>query len=166
MAIPAKADDPSLRLRLSVLPHRYAVCRLSATSSVPTWAQTMSAQIISAQTGLPGDALLSLTRTPDEVSIVCPQSLLPPAAESNSAKLADDKPANAPVRVERDWRCLRVAGPLDFALVGVLARLTNSLAAAGISLFALSTYDTDYLLVKADNLTDAVEALSAVAQVD
>ncbi len=59
-----------------------------------------------------------------------------------------------------------MAGPLDFALIGVLAGLATTLAAADISLFALSTYDTDYLLVKADDLTDAVEALSAVAQVD
>ncbi len=96
MAIPASADDPSLRLLLKVLPHRYAICRLSATSNVPTWAQ-----IAGAQPSLPGDALLSITRTPDELSIVCPQSLLPPAAESNNAKLADDEPANALFRVER-----------------------------------------------------------------
>ncbi len=146
MAIPASEGDPSPRLCLSVLPHRYAICRLSSASSLPAWAQL----------GVPGDALLSITRTPDELSIVCPQSLLPLAAE----------PASASFRAERDWRCLRVAGPLDFALVGVLARLATALAAAGIPLFALSTYDTDYLLVKAEKLPAAVEALSTMAQVD
>jgi hypothetical protein len=60
---------------------------------------------------------------------------------------------------ERGWRALEVAGPLDFSLVGILAALTSSLAAANISLFAISTFDTDYLLVKADTLESAIMAL-------
>ena len=69
-----------------------------------------------------------------------------------------DVPAN--VKVEPKWRCLKVKGPLDFALTGILASLANPLARAGISIFAVSTFDTDYLLVKEGDLERAAEALS------
>jgi len=116
------------QLSLSVLPNLYAICRLPAEADPPHWAQA--------------GEIVSLTRTPDELSIVCPQEEVPPG-----------------VKCERDWRCLKVEGPLDFALTGILASLTGALAEAGISLFALSTFDTDYVLVKAANLEKAVEAL-------
>ncbi len=61
---------------------------------------------------------------------------------------------------DRDWRALKVEGPLDLSLVGILASLTAPLAKAGVSIFAVSTYDTDYLLVKQDRLEVAVRALS------
>ncbi len=83
----------------------------------------------------------SITRTADEVSIVCPLGRVP-----------DD------VRRESGWRCLKVEGPLDFALTGILASLAVPLAQAGISIFAISTYDTDYLLVK--DLDGAVATLT------
>lgn len=89
-----------------------------------------------------GGELNSVTRTGSELSIVCP---------------ADRVPAG--VVAERDWCCLAVAGPLDFSAVGILAALTGALADAGVSLFALSTYDTDYLLVRRASLETAVEAL-------
>ena len=75
----------------------------------------------------------AVTRTDEELSVVCEQHLVP-----------------ADVVCQRDWCCLKVTGPLDFALTGILARLTAPLADAGIPIFAISTYDTDYLLVKAD----------------
>jgi hypothetical protein len=87
-------------------------------------------------------AFASITRAADELSIVCLQELVPEG-----------------VRCERGWRCLRVAGPLDFVLVGILASLAATLAAARISLFAVSTFDTDYLLVRADDLDGACSAL-------
>ena len=62
--------------------------------------------------------------------------------------------------VERGWRCLKVEGPLDFALTGILADLAGVLASAGISIFAISTFDTDYLLVKEETLDGAVETLT------
>ena len=62
---------------------------------------------------------------------------------------------------EGDWRCLRVLGPLDLSLVGVLSALSGTLAAAGISLFAISTYQTDYLLVRQTDLPAAVASLTA-----
>ena len=61
---------------------------------------------------------------------------------------------------ERGWRCLKVQGPLDFGLTGVLASLTVPLAGAGIPIFAISTYDTDYFLVHDADLSRAIEALS------
>jgi hypothetical protein len=88
---------------------------------------------------------VSITRTPAELSIVCSQ---------------DAVPKNA--KCEFDWRCLQVIGPLDFSLVGVIASLTDTLAAANISLFVISTFDTDYLLVKRADVRAAVESLNAV----
>jgi hypothetical protein len=84
----------------------------------------------------------SITRTEAELSIVCPQEHIP-----------------LDIRCERDWRCLRVAGTLPFGAVGILAALTTPLAEAGLSVFAVSTFDTDYLLVKANDLARAVESL-------
>jgi len=86
----------------------------------------------------------SLTRTADELSIVLPEEAASPAW-----------------RIEPGWRVLKVRGPLDFGLVGVLAQLTGALAGAGVSLFALSTFDTDYLLVRESDLVRATEALTA-----
>jgi len=66
-------------------------------------------------------------------------------------------PAN--ILCEKGWRCLRVEGPLDFSLTGILASLAAPLSAAGISIFAISTYDTDYLLVKEEQLGSAINTL-------
>ena len=86
----------------------------------------------------------ALVRTPDETSLVC---------------RADRVPTG--VRAERGWRALRVSGPLDFALTGVLLSLLAPLAAAGVAVFAVSTFDTDYVLVKEAVLADAIAALEA-----
>ena len=63
------------------------------------------------------------------------------------------------MKAEDGWRTLKIAGPLDFSLVGVLAEASGILAAAKVSIFAVSTFDTDYLLVKAGRLDDARAAL-------
>ena len=89
----------------------------------------------------PGD-LLSATWTRDELSIVMEERYVPPEAVS-----------------ERGWRALMVQGPLDFAQVGILAAVTTALADAGVSIFALSTYNTDYVMVREAQLDRAVEAL-------
>jgi hypothetical protein len=86
--------------------------------------------------------LASVTRTQTELSILCLDSAVPDG-----------------VTAQRGWRGLRVVGPLDFALVGVLAALVVPLAEAGVSLFAFSTFDTDYILVRAADLDRAVSAL-------
>lgn len=84
----------------------------------------------------------SVTRTPGELSIVCEQEVVPPEVQS-----------------ETGWRCLMVEGPLAFTEVGILASLTAPLAASGISVFAISTYDTDFLLVKEASLEPALSSL-------
>ena len=91
------------------------------------------------------DGFFSITRAGEELSVVCREALVPEG-----------------IRAERSWRALRVAGVLDLSQVGVLASLASPLAEAGVSLFALSTFDTDYLLVQEQDLGRAVEALVAV----
>ena len=116
------------KLALLTLPERFAVCKLEANAAVPSWATSGS--------------LVSITRTADELSVVCPQAVIPEG-----------------VTCERDWCCVRVAGRMDFAMIGVVASLVNPLADSGISVFVLSTFDTDYLLVKGDDWDRAVDAL-------
>lgn len=89
-----------------------------------------------------GGAFWSVSRTPAELSIVCQESLIPSG-----------------VKAETGFSCLKVLGPLEFSTVGVLASLTTALAAAGISLLAISTFDTDYFLVRQTDLPDAIDAL-------
>jgi hypothetical protein len=84
-----------------------------------------------------------VTRTSEELSIVCPESSVPPG-----------------VRGERGWRALRVEGSLDFDEVGILASLAAPLAEAGVSVFVISTYGTDYVLVRDDQLESARAALT------
>jgi uncharacterized protein len=86
--------------------------------------------------------LWSATRTAAELSLVLPEEEAPPEA-----------------RTERGWRALQVAGPLDFGLTGILASLAAPLAEVDVSIFAISTYDTDYLLVRDGDLERAKEAL-------
>jgi hypothetical protein len=86
----------------------------------------------------------SVTRTADELSVVC---------------AAAGVPSN--VRAERGWRCLQVVGNLDFSLTGVLASIAAPLAAAELSIFAISTYDTDYVLVRERDLAEAIGCLKA-----
>ena len=123
-----------MSLRLSILPGRLAVCRLAPSEAAPAWAA--------------GADFFSITRTPEELSVVCLEAQVPDG-----------------VRAEKGWRGLRVEGPLDFALIGILAGLAGALAQAGISLFALSTFDTDYLLVREPDLPEAVKALERAGYV-
>jgi hypothetical protein len=116
-------------LKLNVLASRLAVCRLPPDEPIPAWAHY--------------GEFTSITRTPDELSIVCAEEYAPPDA-----------------RCEFGWRALAVAGPLEFSLTGVLASLAAPLAQARVSIFAISTFDTDYVLVREANLTEAIEALS------
>lgn len=88
------------------------------------------------------NSFYSISRTADELSIVC-----------SSATQLDSE------RAETDWSCIKVMGPLDFSLTGMLAAISSVLADAEISLFALSTFDTDYILVKSDKIKAAKSAL-------
>jgi uncharacterized protein len=118
-------------LDLRVLPGTLAVARLGPGEPVPGWAAAAG-------------ALHAVVRTAAEVSIVCEDGAVP-----------------ADVRAERGFRALAVAGPLDFALTGVLAALAVPLAEAGVAIFAVSTYDTDHVLVRAERLDEAITALRA-----
>lgn len=89
-----------------------------------------------------GGSFLSVARTEDELSLVCLQERIPEGTIC-----------------ERDWRILKVLGPLDFSLVGILASISAALAKAGVSIFAVSTYDTDYILVREKDIEKAVDAL-------
>ena len=82
-------------------------------------------------------------KTPDEVSLVCESAYVPPSA----------------VEVESGWRAFRVSGVLDFGLLGVLAKITGVLADAGISVFAVSTFNTDYILMKSDKFDEGLRVL-------
>lgn len=86
-----------------------------------------------------------LARTDAEISLVCREERIPEDAEA----------------VEGGWRMFRVAGPLDFGLTGIMARLSGALAKAGVPIFAVSTYDTDYIMIKAEHIPEAVPALRA-----
>ena len=86
----------------------------------------------------------SVSRSAGELSIVCDQEHVPPG-----------------VPCERDWRCLRLEGPFPLTMTGVLLRVLAPLADAGVAIFALSTFDTDHVLVKKHALSAAVDALNA-----
>jgi len=118
-------------LTLTVLPEEFGVCRLANSAEIPTWAM--------------GNHFFSITKTPEELSIVCPATFIP-----------------RETLAERGWRCLKVHGPLDCGQTGILLSLAEPLAKAGISIFAVSTYDTGYLLVKGSNLPKASEVLELV----
>jgi len=117
-------------MTLQVLKTPLAVCRLNPNMAVPDWATR-------------NGEFLSITRTTDEVSIIC-----------------SDQAAPKDAKCERGWRALKVAGPLDFSLTGVLASIATPLAQAGVSIFAVSTYDTDYVLVRGENLDKTIRTLS------
>lgn len=122
--------SPMQNLKLEILKDALMVCQLDADAPVPSWAA--------------GEELVAITRTADELSVVCRESIVP-----------------AGVRCEQGFRGLKVSGPLNFSLVGILAALTKPLAEQGISVFVVSTYGTDYLLVKANDFKLAVEVLTA-----
>lgn len=118
-------------LDLSLKPGQLAVCRLAPDAAVPAWAS-------------PAGAFSTVSRTDQELSIICPDDGVP-----------------AGVRKESGWRLFKVEGPLDFALTGILAAIASPLAAAGIGIFTIATYDTDYVMVKDENVDLAIATLTA-----
>lgn len=120
-------------LDIALLPGEYAVCRMPTGSPIPTGLLSE----------LSDTEVASLAASSDGVSLICPVARVPSGAT-----------------VETPWRCLRVAGPLDLALTGILASLVTPLADARVELLAFSTYDTDYVLVPAVRLAEAVGTLT------
>lgn len=121
-------SESNRRFELTVLPGFFAIVRLAADAPLPSWATA-------------GD-FFSVTRTRDELSVVCPANQVPSSFTA-----------------EKRWRALKVQGPFAFSEVGVLAALAAPLAHAKVSLFAISTFDTDYLLVGEKKLDAAIAAL-------
>jgi hypothetical protein len=119
------------KLNLRLLKGELAVCRLSPESPIPQWAM-----------GEKG--FLSVTRTTEELSIVC--------AEASAPK---------DVKCERNWRVFKMEGPFDFALTGILVSVAKPLNEVGISILAISTYDTDYVMVKSKDIDKAVATLKS-----
>ena len=119
---------PDTSLRLSVLEERLAVCRLEPRAEIPPWA-----------TSAP---FFCVARTPDELSVVCPEERVP-----------------AGVTCERGWRALKLQGPFGFESTGILASVVAPLAESEVGILAIGTYDTDYLLVKEEELDPAIVAL-------
>lgn len=116
------------RLTMTLLRSKLGAARLSKDEAIPQWAAK--------------GEFFSITKTAEELSIVCPQELIPEG-----------------IKCERDWKALKVEGPLDFSLIGILSKISSALAVAGISIFAVSTYDTDYILVKEEKIESAIETL-------
>jgi uncharacterized protein len=114
-----------------VLSETLAIARLAADAPVPEW--------------VAGRDFISVVRTPRELSIVC----------------RDDAVPATHAEVQRGFRALAVVGTLDFTLTGIVASLAAPLAAAGISIFGISTYDTDHILVREDRLADVAAVLAA-----
>lgn len=117
-------------LTLTILPDRYAICRLAPTEQIPGWATAQD--------------FVSISRTRNELSIVCPEQNVPSGI--NTAK---------------GWRILKCEGPLDYSLTGIMASLAEPLADAGVAIFPIATHDTDYVLIKEPQLDIAVHALTS-----
>ena len=122
------------KLVLSVLEETFSIHRLAPDASLPEAVSECD--------------FYSLSKTTDELSLVCPEHLAVKSEKSNP-----------------DRKCLKVAGPLDFELTGILAGITEVLAKEKLSVFAISTFDTDYILIKKQGLTAAISALQRVGYI-
>eukprot|EP01102_Stenamoeba_stenopodia_P016438 TRINITY_DN574_c0_g2_i1.p1 TRINITY_DN574_c0_g2~~TRINITY_DN574_c0_g2_i1.p1 ORF type:complete len:696 (-),score=171.03 TRINITY_DN574_c0_g2_i1:1692-3737(-) len=131
-------------LNLKLLEPVFAVCKLKNKEElVPVWVRNA---VDKQDQG--DDYFITVTRTRDELSVVCPEAELP---------TSDD--ATRDLHIERNWRCFKVEGPLDFGLTGIMASLVSPLANCKVSVFPISTFDTDYLLTPATSLPIAINAL-------
>jgi uncharacterized protein len=119
-----------MQLTFRQLSGSFAVCRLAPGAPIPALTATA--------------LFTSITRTAEELSIVCP---------------ADQAPQNA--KCESPWTCFKLEGPFPFSLTGVLASFLDPLAERGVPIFAISTFDTDYVLIKEEYAATALEILES-----
>jgi hypothetical protein len=115
--------------KLSVIQGSWAVVRLAPDGAIPAWAMKA-----------PG--FVSITRTADELSIICAEAMVPPELEA-----------------DRQWPLLKLQGPIPLTKSGVLLPIATPLSSAGITILVLSTFDTDYFLVRKNQLSMACQAL-------
>lgn len=118
------------QLKFRQLPGTYAIVRLAPGVPLPEWATK--------------GEFTSITRTPEELSLVCLTENLPPDVHSSHR-----------------WLCLKLEGPFPFALTGILLSFIEPLSGNGIPIFAISTFDTDYVLIQEDWAGAAISALQA-----
>lgn len=123
------------KLTLSILPEKFGICHFDEKTPLPSWAEEKS-------------SLISITLTDEELSIVCPESKIP-----------------AGVMCEKNWRVFKLETVLDISSVGIVASLSGPLGKAGISIFYISTYKTNYLLVEEANLEKAIAVLSKFCEI-
>jgi uncharacterized protein len=123
---------PAPALELEVLAEPHALLRMEPGEGTPDWLTGAA----------PPGAIVSISRTAEELSVVCPERLVPASHPHEGGR-----------------RALRVAGTLEHSLTGILVAIAAPLAAAGIPIFAIATWDTDYLLVDDDDLGRAAAAL-------
>ena len=115
---------------LIILKDTYTIYKFKSSSKTPRWIENSE--------------FYSVTKTKDELSIVCKQM---------EVKL----PAGGVV--DKNWRMIKIIGPLDLSLTGIIAEISSVLAMSGIPVFTISTYHTDYFMVKEENLDKAIVAL-------
>ena len=118
------------KITLRERPDHYAVCKLSPEARTPAWAD--------------GDGFLSISRTPDELSIVCRADRVPPDVEA-----------------VKHWRCFQLVGPFAFDETGIAASVIAPLSDAKIGIFLVATFDTDYLLIQKKDFEAGKRALLA-----
>ena len=128
-----REDKTAPKLTFIILRETFAICRLDKDAPIPDWV-------------FQGN-LFSVTRTKDELSIVCLQINVPKGIICNQG-----------------WSCLKVRGPLDLSSTGIISSIAATLERENISLFPISTYDTDYVMVKEKHLEKAVFALTGTGQ--
>ncbi len=117
------------QLKLSLLKDKYGICTLPATTPIPDWALMQS--------------LISITRTKEELTIVCRQDIIP-----------------SQCKCDLNWRCFKVDGTFDLNQTGVISSISSPLADAGISIYVISTYNTDYFMVQEDKVNQTISVLS------
>ena len=118
-------------MKLKILDSTFSVMKFPPAETIPLWALHCD--------------VFSITRTDEELSVVCPSEYLPINEQMKE--------------VENDWKCIKVEGVLDFSLTGILSSLANTLAENKISIFAISTFNKDYLLVKCQSIEKAIIVL-------
>lgn len=114
---------------IKILDEKFAICKLSPTSNIPTWIQNKT--------------FYSITKTADELSIVCFEKSVPKNIIS-----------------EKGWKAIVVNEELDFSLIGIISSISTSLSKNGISVFVISTFNTDYILIKEEKLKSALTILN------
>jgi hypothetical protein len=120
-----------MQLNLIILKDKYAIYRFETDSDIPNWIRNSD--------------FYSITKTKDELSII-----------SKQLDLTTEVP-----ETNKDWRILKIQGPLDFSLIGIIAEISRILKEIKISIFTISTYDTDYIFLKNQDLNKAIDSLKA-----